>query len=138
MYELPGTALYNDAHGLRIATVDAHDRVRFGAITLQRDLGMALSPFNAFLFLQGLETLPMRMREHARNAEAVAQHLRTHPAITRVIWPGFAEGEFVRRAKTYLKGGFGGLRQNAARSQARKAAEQTLGTIKQALEAAVP
>jgi O-acetylhomoserine (thiol)-lyase len=78
-------------------------------VTLQRDLGMALSPFNAFLFLQGLETLPMRMREHARNAEAVAQHLRTHPAITRVIWPGFAEGEFVRRAKTYLKGGFGGL-----------------------------
>jgi O-acetylhomoserine (thiol)-lyase len=70
---------------------------------------MAMSPFNAFMFLQGLETLPLRMREHARNAEAVAHHLKQHPAITKVIWPGFSEGEFARRAKTYLKGGLGGL-----------------------------
>src|SRR5512145_2341355 len=55
-------------------------------VTLQRDLGMAMSPFNAFLFLQGLETLPLRMREHSRNAEAVAQHLKKHPQITKVIW----------------------------------------------------
>lgn len=78
-------------------------------VTLQRDLGMAMSPFNAFMFLQGLETLPLRIREHARNAEAVAVHLKQHPAITRVIWPGFAEGEFARRARTYMKGGLGGL-----------------------------
>jgi O-acetylhomoserine (thiol)-lyase len=78
-------------------------------VTLQRDLGMSMSPFNAFMFLQGLETLPLRMREHARNAEAVAQHLKKHPGITKVIWPGFAEGEFARRAKAYLKGGLGGL-----------------------------
>ena len=78
-------------------------------VTLQRDLGMAMSPFNAFMFLQGLETLPLRMREHSRNADLVARHLKEHPSITKVIWPGFSEGEFARRAKAYMKGGFGGL-----------------------------
>ena len=74
-----------------------------------RDLGACLSPFNAFLFLQGLETLPLRMREHCRNAQAVASYLRGHPQVTKVIFPGFAEGEQQRRAAAYLKGGFGGL-----------------------------
>ncbi|MDH3474207.1 MAG: PLP-dependent transferase, partial [Rhodospirillales bacterium] len=52
-------------------------------VTLQRDLGYALSPFNAFLFIQGLETLPLRIREHCRNAEAVAAYLTGHPAVER-------------------------------------------------------
>ncbi|MFO1057038.1 MAG: aminotransferase class I/II-fold pyridoxal phosphate-dependent enzyme [Dongiaceae bacterium] len=78
-------------------------------VVLLRDLGAAMSPFNAFLFLQGLETLPLRMREHCRNAQAVASYLRGHPQVTKVIFPGFAEGEQQRRAAAYLKGGFGGL-----------------------------
>jgi O-acetylhomoserine (thiol)-lyase len=78
-------------------------------VILLRDLGAAMSPFNAFLFLQGLETLPLRMERHCRNAQAVAEHLKRHPSVTRVIYPGFAEGEDKRRATTYLKGGFGGL-----------------------------
>jgi O-acetylhomoserine (thiol)-lyase len=78
-------------------------------VVLLRDLGAAMSPFNAFLFLQGLETLPLRIREHARNAQAVASYLRGHPQVTKVIFPGFAEGEAQRRAAAYLKGGFGGL-----------------------------
>jgi O-acetylhomoserine (thiol)-lyase len=78
-------------------------------VTLQRDLGYALSPFNAFLFIQGLETLPLRIREHCRNAAAVADYLRKHPAVTKVIYPGLQEGEAKRRATAYLKGGFGGL-----------------------------
>jgi O-acetylhomoserine (thiol)-lyase len=78
-------------------------------VVLLRDLGAALSPFNAFLFLQGLETLPLRMREHCRNTQAVASYLRGHPQVTKVIFPGFAEGEAQRRAAAYLKGGFGGL-----------------------------
>src|SRR3546814_11965978 len=49
-------------------------------VTLQRDLGYALSPFNAFLFLQGLETLPLRIREHCRNAVAVAEFLKRSEA----------------------------------------------------------
>jgi O-acetylhomoserine (thiol)-lyase len=78
-------------------------------VTLLRDLGAAMSPFNAFLFLQGLETLPLRMREHCRNAQAVVDFLKKHPAVTKVIYPNVADGENLRRAQTYLKGGFGGL-----------------------------
>ena len=79
-------------------------------VTLQRDYGAAMSPFNAFLFLQGLETLPLRMREHCRNAQAVANYLNDHPDITSVIYPSLhAEAEQRRRADTYLNGGYGGL-----------------------------
>jgi O-acetylhomoserine (thiol)-lyase len=79
-------------------------------VTLQRDLGMAMSPFNAFQFIQGLETLPLRMREHCRNAQAVAEYLSEHPAVTKVIHPAFhSDPEQRRRAETYLQGGFGGL-----------------------------
>ena len=78
-------------------------------VTLQRDLGYAVSPFNAFQFIQGLETLPLRMREHCRNAAAVADYLAEHPAVERVIYPGQFEGEQWRRADTYLNGGLGGL-----------------------------
>ena len=77
--------------------------------TLLRDLGAALSPFNAFLTLQGLETLPLRIREHSRNAAAVAEYLSKHSAVTKVIYPGLQDGEARRRADTYLKGGYGGL-----------------------------
>ena len=78
-------------------------------VTLLRDLGAAMAPFNSFLFLQGLETLPLRMRAHCENAMAVAQYLSSHPAVTRVIYPGVVSGEERRRADTYLKGGYGGL-----------------------------
>jgi len=77
--------------------------------TLLRDLGYAVSPFNAFMFIQGLETLPLRMREHCRNAQTVAEYLATLPSVTRVIHPGQMTGEAKRRAETYLSGGFGGL-----------------------------
>src|SRR5215468_1864816 len=78
-------------------------------VVLLRDMGMCMSPFNAFQFVQGLETLPLRMREHCRNAEAVALHLQRHPAVARVIFPGLHEQpEQRRRAHTYLRG-FGGL-----------------------------
>jgi O-acetylhomoserine (thiol)-lyase len=78
-------------------------------VVLQRDLGASLSPFNAFLFLQGLETLPLRMREHSRNAQAVAEWLQDHREVTKVIFPGLFQGEQRRRAEYYLNGGFGGL-----------------------------
>ena len=79
-------------------------------VTLLRDLGAAMSPFNAFQFIQGLETLPLRMREHCRNAEAVARYLATHKEVTKVIYAGSHTNPLQkRRAETYLKGGFGGL-----------------------------
>lgn len=78
-------------------------------VTLLRDLGSALSPFNSFLLLQGLETLPLRIREQSRNAAAVADFLAKQKGVTRVIYPGLQTGEAKRRADTYLKGGYGGL-----------------------------
>jgi len=77
--------------------------------TLLRDLGPALSPFNAFQILQGLETLPLRMREHCRNAATVAGFLANHSSVAKVIYPGLQEGELRRRADAHLKGGYGGL-----------------------------
>jgi O-acetylhomoserine (thiol)-lyase len=77
--------------------------------TLQRDLGASLSPFNAFLFLQGLETLPLRIREHSRNAEAVADWLAARPEVTRVIHPKHLTGEAAARVAKYLPKGRGGL-----------------------------
>jgi O-acetylhomoserine (thiol)-lyase len=78
-------------------------------VILQRDLGAAMSPFNAFLFLQGLETLPLRMERHCANALKVAAFLSSHPAVTRVIHPSVQQGEAKRRADAYLRGGYGAL-----------------------------
>lgn len=78
-------------------------------VVLLRDLGSCMSPFNAFTFIQGLETLALRMRQHCSNTQIVADFLKGHGAVDRVIYAGFKEGESGRRAKTYLKGGFGGL-----------------------------
>ena len=78
-------------------------------VTLLRDIGAAVSPFNAFQFIQGLETLPLRMRAHCENATKVADFLAGNDKVARVIYPGLMQGEARRRADTYLKGGYGGL-----------------------------
>jgi O-acetylhomoserine (thiol)-lyase len=77
--------------------------------TLLRDLGPAASPFNSFQTLQGLETLPLRIAQHSRNAQKVAEFLTGRGDIERVIYPGLQNGESRRRADTYLSGGYGGL-----------------------------
>ena len=77
--------------------------------TLLRDLGSALSPFNAFQIIQGMETLPLRMRAHCENATKVADYLSNHPNVTTVIYPGLQTGEDKRRADAYLSGGYSGL-----------------------------
>ena len=78
-------------------------------VTLLRDCGQAMSPFNAFLILQGLETLPLRMERHCGNAKKIAAFLDGHAKVTRVIYPSLMEGEHRRRADAYLEGGYGGL-----------------------------
>jgi O-acetylhomoserine (thiol)-lyase len=78
-------------------------------VTLLRDMGAAASPFNSFLHIQGLETLPLRMRAHCANAMAAARFLSEHPKVARVIHPSVMTGEARRRADAYLKGGYGGL-----------------------------
>src|SRR5215467_12864126 len=74
-----------------------------------RDFGPALSPFNSFLFLQGLETLPLRMERHSRNALAVAEHLSTHPDVSWVNYPGLPASPYHKLAQKYLPLGAGAI-----------------------------
>ncbi len=78
-------------------------------VQLQRDLGAALSPFNSFLFLQGLETLPLRVRKHSENAFALAMFLRSHPAVSWVNYPGLPDHPSHTLARKYLKGNYGAI-----------------------------
>ncbi len=78
-------------------------------VTLLRDIGPAMSPFNSFLFLQGLETLPLRQRQHAQNALAVARYLKKHPLVNWVTYPGLEDDPNHPVAARYLKDGFGGI-----------------------------
>ena len=77
--------------------------------TLLRDMGAAMSPFNAFMFIQGLETLHLRMREHSANGQKVAEYLQNHQLVERVAYPGISTGLNKERADKYLFGGCGGL-----------------------------
>lgn len=78
-------------------------------VTLLRDIGPALSPFNAFQFLQGLETLHLRMPRHCENALAVATFLQTHPKVQWVNYPGLANSPEQARVKKYLPKGAGAI-----------------------------
>ncbi|HLB67321.1 MAG TPA: O-acetylhomoserine aminocarboxypropyltransferase/cysteine synthase family protein [Thermoplasmata archaeon] len=78
-------------------------------VQLQRDLGAALSPFNSFLFLQGLETLPLRMKKHSENALSVAKFLKDHPLVNWVNYPGLPDHPSYRLAVKYLKGQYGAI-----------------------------
>lgn len=78
-------------------------------IQILRDLGATVSPFNSFLFLQGLETLPLRMQRHAENALAVAQYLENHEQVTWVSYPGLASHPDHELAKKYLPKGAGAI-----------------------------
>jgi len=78
-------------------------------VLLLRDIGASLSPFNAFLFLQGLETLPLRIREHSANALSVAQFLASHPSVAWVRYPGLTTHPSSANAQRVLSGGYGGV-----------------------------
>jgi O-acetylhomoserine (thiol)-lyase len=93
-------------HGLSF--VDAFGPLAFilkARVQGLRDTGAALSPFNAWLFLQGLETLHLRMERHSQNALAVAKHLEGHPGVEWVNYPGLASSKYAARAKKYLPDG---------------------------------
>ncbi|RMG57056.1 MAG: homocysteine synthase [Deltaproteobacteria bacterium] len=97
-------------HGLRY--VEAFGNAAFilkARLQLLRDMGPAMSPFNAFLFLQGLETLHVRMQKHCENAMKVAEFLQGHPKVEWVCYPGLPDHPTHDLAKKYLKGGYGAL-----------------------------
>ncbi|MGH2532568.1 MAG: O-acetylhomoserine aminocarboxypropyltransferase/cysteine synthase family protein [Thermomicrobiales bacterium] len=102
-------------HGLVYS--DVFTEANFGAniafiiklrVQLLRDIGASMSPFNAFLFLQGLETLPLRMERHSQNALAVARFLAEHPKVTWVNYPGFPSHPAYDRASKYWRNGLYG------------------------------
>ncbi len=78
-------------------------------VQLLRDIGPALSPFNSFLFLQGLETLPLRMERHSENALKVAQFLEKHPKVGWVVYPGLPSHPSHKLAVKYHQHGFGAM-----------------------------
>ena len=74
-----------------------------------RDTGASLSPFNAFLLLQGIETLHLRLERHSQNALAVARHLEQHPGVEWVNYPGLTSSKYHKRAQKYLPNGYGAI-----------------------------
>ena len=74
-----------------------------------RDFGPAISPFNSFLLIQGLETLSLRVQRHVDNALALATWLQNHPAVASVNYPGLESSPYHANAKKYLRNGFGGV-----------------------------
>ena len=78
-------------------------------VQLLRDIGASMSPFNSFLFLQGLETLPLRQQQHSKNAMEIAEYLSHHPLVTWVTYPGLANSPNHKLAAKYLRRGFGGI-----------------------------
>jgi O-acetylhomoserine (thiol)-lyase len=104
-------------HGL--VYTDVFNEANFGAniayiiklrVQLLRDLGPAMSPFNSFLFIQGLETLPLRMERHSQNAMAVARYLSEHPKVTWVNYPGMpTNSSFETAQKYFYRGEYGAI-----------------------------
>ena len=88
-----------------------------------RDLGPAISPFNSFLFLQGLETLSLRMERHIQNTLALAKWLETQPLVDRVIYPGLPGNPYHKLAKKYLPKGAGGVLSFVLKAEKDKAAK---------------
>ena len=78
-------------------------------VQLLRDLGPCMSPFNSFLFLQGLETLVLRQQRHSENALKVARFLKAHPSVAWVNYPGLEEHQSHELARKYLGGNYGGI-----------------------------
>lgn len=97
-------------HGLRF--VEALGPLAYiikARVQLMRDIGAAISPFNAFLFLQGLETLPLRMERHSQNAQRIAEFLEDHAAVDWVSYPGLASHPQHEVAAKYHTHGYGAI-----------------------------
>ena len=90
-------------------TFGNHAFINYCHACVMRDLGTTMAPLNAYLTLIGLETLPLRMKQHMKNAEIVAKFLITHPKVSHVSWAGFEENSYNQLAKKYFEDGFGSV-----------------------------
>lgn len=100
--------IFGDGNPLGLPNISFIIRTRVEGL---RDFGPALSPFNSFLFLQGLETLSLRVERHSSNAMTLATWLESHPNVEFVWYPGLKSSPYHDLAKKYLKNGFGGILQ---------------------------
>ena len=96
-------------HGLVYATLGATAFITKARVQVLRDIGACISPFNAFLFLQGIETLSLRMERHVQNAQKVAEHLHAHPKVAWVSYPGLKDNPDHALAQKYLPKGAGAI-----------------------------
>ena len=96
-------------HGLVYTDVPLPPFTLRTRLALLRDLGAAPSPFNSWLFIQGLEHLPLRMKQHSQNAQVVAEFLEAHPKVKKVNYPGLKSDVNYQYAQKYIKGGCSGL-----------------------------
>jgi O-acetylhomoserine (thiol)-lyase len=96
--------VYSDLKGAGLPPFIIKARVQ-----ILRDFGGSLSPFNSFLFLQGLETLSLRMERHVQNAQKVAEHLHSHPRVSWVAYPGLKDSPDYAAAQKYLPKGPGAI-----------------------------
>ena len=96
-------------HGLVYATLGAPAFILKARVQILRDFGGCLSPFNSFLFLQGLETLSLRMERHVQNAQCVAEHLQKHPRVSWVAYPTLKDSPDFAAAQKYLPKGAGAI-----------------------------
>jgi O-acetylhomoserine (thiol)-lyase len=96
-------------HGLVYATLGAPAFILKARVQMLRDVGASASPFNSWLFLQGLETLSLRMDRHVQNTQAVAEHLEQHPKVAWVTYPGLKSHPDYALAKHYLPKGAGAI-----------------------------
>ena len=96
-------------NGLVYATLDALAFILKARVQILRDIGGCISPFNSFLFLQGLETLSLRIDRHVQNAQKVAQFLDSHPKVTWVAYPGLKDSPEYAAAQKYLPKGPGAI-----------------------------
>jgi O-acetylhomoserine/O-acetylserine sulfhydrylase len=94
-----------------------------------RDFGSSMSPFNAFLLLQGLETLSLRVQRHAENTFEIAQWLNSHPKVKNVDYPGLPSSPYHLLAKKYLKNGYGGVLAFTLKG-GKKAADELVNQVK--------
>lgn len=96
-------------HGLVYATLGAPAFITKARVQILRDIGACQSPMNSWLFVQGLETLSLRMERHVRNAQAVAEHLQKHPRVAWVAYPGLPSSPHYAAAQTYMPKGAGAI-----------------------------
>ena len=103
---LPNSS-YNDINFYE--SFGSHAFINYCHACVLRDLGATMAPLNAYLTLIGLETLPLRMKQHMKNANIVANFLKSHSKVNYVSWAGFKENIYHKLAKKYFKNGFGSV-----------------------------